>query len=93
MVFKACYISCLMERKLVELSTDIFVYGKYMLADENGERTVRVSAFDVSEGWFEAEDGAGKERYFMKDYGIKPIIREATWEPESNGKRMFLVRE
>jgi len=81
-----------MGRTLVELSTDIAVYGRYLLADGDKERIVRVTSFDVFEGWFEADDGVRKERYFMKDYGIKPIIREATWEPGNNGKRMFLLR-
>ena len=82
-----------MERTLVELSTDICVYGKYILSDGGGERIVRITSFDIGEGWFEADDGAGKERYFMKDYGIKPEMRDATWKPENSGRRMFILKD
>ena len=84
-----------MERTLVELSTDICVYGNYLLVDRDGAEgmEVEITSFDIEQGWFEADDGAGKERYFMKDYGVKPEMRDATWKPENNGKRMFLVKD
>jgi len=85
--------SCLMERTLVKVTTDIFVSGEYILDYENGEKRVKITSFDIGEGWFEANDGVRGERYFMKDYGITPVMRDATWKPENNGRRMFLVRD
>jgi len=46
---------------------------------------VRITSFDIEQGWFEARNGEGIHRFFMKDYGITPVMREPTWKPEDTG--------
>ncbi|MFH1710679.1 MAG: hypothetical protein ABH840_00020 [Nanoarchaeota archaeon] len=83
-----------MERKLVEFSTEIYVYANYMLVDREGiEKSIRIDSFDVDEGWFDAHNNGGVDRYFMKDYGVRSMSETSTWEPENNNGRIYRIIE